>query len=76
MFTVEMNDKTSDITVVCDENLYPDLKMIIGDYEVFISQHCDDTDTSNIIRISNRMLAEMLLSMEQKAGVYNTELKK
>ena len=76
MFTVEMNDKTSDVTVVCDENLYPDLKMIIGDYEVFISQHCDDTDTSNVIRISNRQFAEMLLSMDHKEGVYNTTLKK
>jgi len=76
MFTVEMSDKTSDVTVVCDENLYPDLKLVIGDYEVFISQHCDDTDTSNIIRISNRQFAEMLLSMEHKEGVYNTTLKK
>ena len=75
MFTVEMSDKTSDVTVVCDENLYPDLKLVIGDYEVFISQHCDDTDTSNIIRISNRQFAEMLLSMEHKEGVYNTTLK-
>jgi len=76
MFTIEMNEKTSEVTVVCDENLYPDLKMVIGDYEVFISQHCEDTDTSNIVRISNRQFAELLLSMEHKEGVYNTTLNK
>ena len=71
-----MNEKTSEVTVVCDENLYPDLKMVIGDYEVFISQHCEDTDTSNIVRISNRQFAELLLSMDHKEGVYNTTLNK
>jgi len=76
MFSVEMTDKTSVITVVCEDTLYPDLKTVIGDYEVFISQHCEDTDTTNVIRISNRMFAEFLLSIEQKAGVYNTELGK
>jgi len=76
MFTIEMNEKTSEVTVVCDENLYPDLKMVIGDYEVFISQHCEDTDTSNIVRISNRQFAELLLSMDHKEGVYNTTLNK
>ena len=76
MFTVEINEKTSSITIVCDENLYPDIKLVIGDAEVFISQHCDDTDTSNTVRISNRQFAEMLLSMDYEEGVYNTTLKK
>jgi len=74
MFSVEMDKTTSSITVIDDHNDYPEVEMIIGDAEVFIRQYDEKRDEHDVVRISNVMLAELLLAMEKEEGNYKTEL--
>jgi hypothetical protein len=76
MFSVEMDKKTSEIKVICDDNLYPDLEVIIGDAEVFIRQYDEKTDSCDVVRISNKMFAELWLSLDKEEGNYRTKVVK
>ena len=76
MFSVEMDEKTSGITVICDDNLYPDLEVIIGAAEIFIRQYDEATDSCDVVRISNKMFAELWLAMDKEEGNYKTVINK
>jgi len=70
MFTVEKDDKTIGVTIVCDEATYDDVEIIIGGAEVFIRQYDESKEEYDLIRFSPRMFGEMLVSMDKDEGTY------
>lgn len=73
MFTVEMDDdggRAIKIVTIDDSGSYEDAEVLIYADEVYISQHDDEYDTSNIIILSPKQWFEILASMSKTEGVY------
>ena len=70
MFTIEKDDKTIGINIMCDDAIYDDVEIIIGSAEVFIRQYDESKEEYDLIRFSPRMFGEMLVSMNKEEGTY------
>jgi hypothetical protein len=69
-FTVEKDDKTIGIHLLCDDNIYDEIEIIIGSAEVYIRQYDESKEEYDLIRFSPRMFGEMLVSMDKGPGTY------
>ena len=72
MFTVEMEDEETTITTIDESGTYGDVKILMGQESVAITQEDSDGDMEYTIYIemSHQQFADLLASMKQPVGSY------
>lgn len=71
MFTVEFEPDCSVITCLDNQDAFDDVEVTIcEDDSVFIRQHIQDVEETNIIYMSYGQLAEIVAALNQTEGAY------
>lgn len=71
MFTVEFEPDCSVITCLDNHDAFDDVEVTIcEDDSVFIRQHIQDVEETNIIYMSYGQLAEIVAALNQTEGAY------
>jgi len=70
MYTVEMDHDEICITVLDDVGFNDDLRIIIYDDIVFITQHDPENDQDSIIQISPDMWDELISAINSPEGAF------
>jgi len=75
MYTVEFEHDAAIITTLDEENLFNELELIIADDNtVYLKQHDDEMDDTQIIVISYQQLLDVLASVNSQEGAFYTRL--
>lgn len=75
MFTVEFEPDASVITCLDNHDQFDDVELTIcEDDSVFIRQHIQDVEETNIIYMSYQQLVEIVAALDQTAGAYQLHM--
>ena len=73
MFTIETEFEYTKVTVMDDNGKREDLIVRFGEEGIAFSQWHEPTQQHQTLWITEKMLSELMVSLDQKDGTYQTE---